>query len=270
MQFWSKCLLKLQEQLTTASFETWLRDTSASLENDRLTIILPNSFAKDWLESRHAALIARVAQEQAGRPLIITFTVKNKCKDNQPIPGDILISLLDPPNIPFLQVPFYALWFWQPLMGHLAFATYQMLRTRDDCRETGWGRTNRINVETIALTLYCHRQAITGCRRRSNNGAFWKEGAFNILNKLTVASITPVGRGKNVVYDAQVLNSLPLLTPQQVSQLPTLLQTRHRIYLNRHSINTKQWEQLELQSLIQPFACAPAQGACATAYQQFS
>ena len=70
---WNKALTIIEGKISKPSFETWLQSTKASaLVNDQLTIIAPNEFARDWLESRYSSLIQQTLYEVTGE----TFTIK--------------------------------------------------------------------------------------------------------------------------------------------------------------------------------------------------
>ena len=49
---WNSALTELEKKVSKPSYETWLKSTKAhALKKDTLTIIAPNEFARDWLES---------------------------------------------------------------------------------------------------------------------------------------------------------------------------------------------------------------------------
>jgi DNA-binding PadR family transcriptional regulator len=56
-----------------ATFDTWLKGTTAALNGDTLTVLVGNPFAQDWLERRLRSKIERAVAGIAGRPLEITF-----------------------------------------------------------------------------------------------------------------------------------------------------------------------------------------------------
>ncbi len=161
-------------------------------------------------------------------------------------PGDVIVQLIDSPLVPFIQLQKYAIWFWQPIINAPAFAIWIMLRTLDK-ENVARGPRHRISVELLADTTGIGRQQITGRWR----GKEWEPGIFDILNREKVARIETVGKGRNTIWWARVLNSLPLLTPQQVQRLPAALQDRHATFLKDFSVDAERWEQIELPSLIQ-------------------
>lgn len=71
---WQKVLEIIEKKLSKPSFETWLQSTKiSSLEDDLLTIVAPNDFARDWLESRYSLLIQDTVYEIVGEKLSIKF-----------------------------------------------------------------------------------------------------------------------------------------------------------------------------------------------------
>jgi chromosomal replication initiator protein len=98
---WSRVLQEIEKKISKPSFETWLKSTKAySLKDDKLTIVAPNEFARDWLESKYSGLIMDTVLEITGAELIIKFilpqnhieeiamnipSVKEKVKFDEPI-----------------------------------------------------------------------------------------------------------------------------------------------------------------------------------------
>ncbi|GGI17098.1 MULTISPECIES: chromosomal replication initiator protein DnaA [Gottfriedia] len=98
---WSRVLSEIEKKISKPSFETWLKSTKAfSLKNDTLTIIAPNEFARDWLESKYSSLIMDTVLEITGAELEIKFilpqnhieeiemnipAVKEKVKYDEPV-----------------------------------------------------------------------------------------------------------------------------------------------------------------------------------------
>jgi chromosomal replication initiator protein len=98
---WSRVLAEIEKKISKPSFETWLKSTKAfSLKNDTLTIIAPNEFARDWLESKYSSLIMDTVLEITGAELEIKFilpqnhieeiemnipAVKEKVKYDEPV-----------------------------------------------------------------------------------------------------------------------------------------------------------------------------------------
>lgn len=79
---WKRVLDIIETKLSKPSFETWLQSTKiSSLENDTLTIVAPNDFARDWLESRYSPLIQDTVFEVVGEKLKIKFITPSSANE---------------------------------------------------------------------------------------------------------------------------------------------------------------------------------------------
>jgi chromosomal replication initiator protein len=75
---WQETLVKLENELSKPSFETWLSSTRLlDIEVDTLIIGVPNEFAKDWLESRYAPLIRSTVQSILGQSMNLRFIISS-------------------------------------------------------------------------------------------------------------------------------------------------------------------------------------------------
>jgi len=74
VETWQSILHLLEQELSRPSFDTWLKSTYLSaLDDHLLTIVVPNDFAKDWLESRYFSLIKGKASQVLNRELSLRF-----------------------------------------------------------------------------------------------------------------------------------------------------------------------------------------------------
>lgn len=247
-------LVELQLQMTKATFDTWVKPTAAlKLSDDVLTIGVRNAYALQWLDTKLRGMVERTANHAYGKPLEIKFVQRLPSQIETPSDAeneddlkldDVIVELIESPLKPFIFVQKYALWFWQPLIGSVAFSTWLMLRTLDRLNE-GRGKKHRLSVDMIAQTLGCHRQTLTG-----RHPAELLEGTFGTLNAEKLALISTIGEGKDTIYYARVLNAVPLLTPEQVKKLSPLLCDRHNGFLKEFSVDADTWEQLEIATLV--------------------
>ncbi|SFB29792.1 chromosomal replication initiator protein DnaA [Lentibacillus halodurans] len=75
-ELWYATLEKIEEKISKPSFETWLKNTKAeSLDEDTLTVLAPNEFARDWLEGRYTNLIDEILLEITGASLSTRFII---------------------------------------------------------------------------------------------------------------------------------------------------------------------------------------------------
>lgn len=73
---WQGILNSLENELSRPSFDTWLKSTNLlAMDERQLTIVVPNEFAKDWLETRYYALIKSKAVEALNRDVNLKFII---------------------------------------------------------------------------------------------------------------------------------------------------------------------------------------------------
>ncbi len=92
---WQAALGELQLQLTKATFDTWLRDTTGiACEDGAFVVGVRNAYAKDWLENRLYAHIARTLATVVNRTVEVRFVVATP--GNGGIPPEENGSLFQP------------------------------------------------------------------------------------------------------------------------------------------------------------------------------
>ena len=73
---WQKILLLLEQDLSKPSFDTWLKSTYLlSFDNYYLHIVVPNEFAKDWLETRYYDNIKNKALQVLNKEVSLKFYI---------------------------------------------------------------------------------------------------------------------------------------------------------------------------------------------------
>lgn len=272
---WSRALSEFQLQMTQATFDTWIRDSTAKVSGDLLTVTVKNAYAKDWLENRLSATIKRTIVRLAGRPLEMAFVVggdgdadrRTETDDDgderilevdQDLPPDCRFSVelvnFDPTTAGFVMTSNYAWHYWQPYFGEIerkdnpkarpvAWNLWIMLRTFP-AAWSQYGRPEWPSIETLASMLVCGREKITG---RASRG---QVGVLSVLQNEGVIRIVKSGSGRDTIYSFRVQNVLPLLTPRQVTMLPPALQERHDREIARCKVDYEEWKQLPLLSLV--------------------
>ncbi|WP_203248267.1 chromosomal replication initiator protein DnaA [Sporosarcina beigongshangi] len=82
-ELWSEVLSKVEQKISRPSFETWLKSTKLmSYGEENVTIAVPNSFAKEWLETHYVHLITGILSELTGEDRIIQFVVPEDMVEN--------------------------------------------------------------------------------------------------------------------------------------------------------------------------------------------
>lgn len=60
-ELWQAVLAQIQLNISQANFATWFRDTKiVNQDREKVTISVPNSFAKEWLENKYHRLILKI------------------------------------------------------------------------------------------------------------------------------------------------------------------------------------------------------------------
>ncbi|ARD48394.1 chromosomal replication initiation protein DnaA [Sporosarcina sp. P37] len=80
---WEQVLKNIEARVSKPSFETWLKSTKLlTFEEENATISVPNSFAKDWLETHYVHLITGILSELTGEDRIVEFIVPQDMAEN--------------------------------------------------------------------------------------------------------------------------------------------------------------------------------------------
>jgi chromosomal replication initiator protein len=92
--FWENILEKLKNELSKPSYDTWIASTRLlDFTNNKLTIGVPNEFAKEWLENRYLGLIKTTIQNYLNSPVNLIFVAEQDL-DNQVGPDGLNFGLL--------------------------------------------------------------------------------------------------------------------------------------------------------------------------------
>ena len=59
--FWNDCLLHLEGELSSNHFNTWIRPLQAEKDHNKLYLLAPNRFVKDWVDSHYLNRITEIA-----------------------------------------------------------------------------------------------------------------------------------------------------------------------------------------------------------------
>lgn len=80
-EIWKRLLERVKDDLPEQTFRTWLEPTTAlTLEDDTVTIGVPDQFAADWNQSKHAQLLEGHAPVALGHPIKVLFKVAEEQK----------------------------------------------------------------------------------------------------------------------------------------------------------------------------------------------
>lgn len=95
---WGEALNIIRQQLNIPTFKTWFENTSpVTIYENTIIVSVPNSFAKEWLETRYLRLIKEAVNRAANHDLNIKFVIKGleeavlplqkEVEDNATTPG---------------------------------------------------------------------------------------------------------------------------------------------------------------------------------------
>lgn len=80
-EVWKRLLNRARNDIPEQTFRTWLEPTEAlSLEGDTISIAVPDQFAADWNESKHAELFSTYGPIVLGHPIRVVFKVNEERK----------------------------------------------------------------------------------------------------------------------------------------------------------------------------------------------
>jgi chromosomal replication initiator protein len=88
---WQSVLGQLQMEMPKASFDTWARDTRlVGYSDGRLTVGVPNAYARDWLESRLSSTVTRLLAGILNRSIEVEFVITQTADRNEAADGPAL------------------------------------------------------------------------------------------------------------------------------------------------------------------------------------
>ena len=77
---WGATLAQIQLNISQANFNTWFKDTKiSSIDGPEVTISVPNSFAKEWLENKYNKIILKTINETNGSQIRrVSYCINSK------------------------------------------------------------------------------------------------------------------------------------------------------------------------------------------------
>ena len=87
-EVWNKCLLFIKNRIQETAFQTWFDGVRiSSISEEDITLLVPNKFHYEWLESKYRTLIDEAINKIVSKSLIINYTVPITSKSSQEIPS---------------------------------------------------------------------------------------------------------------------------------------------------------------------------------------
>ncbi|MEC4749454.1 chromosomal replication initiator protein DnaA [Methylomicrobium sp. Wu6] len=81
---WSNCLAKLENEISSSDFSTWIRPLQAVESQGRIRLLAPNRFVLDWVKEHHFAKIEETIHQFAEGSLILDLEIGSKKPEAPP------------------------------------------------------------------------------------------------------------------------------------------------------------------------------------------
>lgn len=65
IDIWAKCLVNLEGELSAQELSTWIRPLQVEREADRLVLLAPNPFVRDYVQERYHSLLEEIVRQVA-------------------------------------------------------------------------------------------------------------------------------------------------------------------------------------------------------------
>ena len=80
---WGNCLLYIKDRIQDQAFQTWFDGIIAtSLNEEGITLQVPNQFHYEWLESKYRNLIDNALKKYSPHPLVVNYSIVISDKRN--------------------------------------------------------------------------------------------------------------------------------------------------------------------------------------------
>jgi chromosomal replication initiator protein len=76
--FWSTCLSRFEQELSTQQFNTWIKPLETEFDDHVLRIVAPNKFVLQWVKDRFLSKIETIAAESLPQSILIELSISKK------------------------------------------------------------------------------------------------------------------------------------------------------------------------------------------------
>ena len=98
-RLWEQTVILAKEEQSQPSLSTWFKSIyPTSFQNNVLTLNVPNTFAKDWIENKYSALLKEKIEFLIGKKVHLHLTIANT-DWNPPRPEELPVTTLNPKYI---------------------------------------------------------------------------------------------------------------------------------------------------------------------------
>ena len=77
-KFWSTCLSRFEQELSTQQFNTWIKPLQTEFGDNVLRILAPNKFVLQWVKDRFLSKIETIASEFLPQSILIELSISEK------------------------------------------------------------------------------------------------------------------------------------------------------------------------------------------------
>jgi chromosomal replication initiator protein len=81
--FWSACLLRFEQELSSQQFNTWIKPLRCEAVNGALRLLAPNRFVQQWVKDRFMQRIHTFAEEILLHPVEIDLILIDKSREDK-------------------------------------------------------------------------------------------------------------------------------------------------------------------------------------------
>ena len=86
---WNICLSKLENEVPSVEFNTWIRPLQAVESDTTLTLLAPNRFVLDWIKNHHVTQINEAVTEFSNGKLTLVLDVGSKQRILTPLVASV-------------------------------------------------------------------------------------------------------------------------------------------------------------------------------------
>ena len=86
---WNNCLTKLENEIASSDFSTWIRPLQAIETNDKIKLLAPNKFVLDWVKQHYFEKIKDSVNELSDNKLDLSLEIGSKKPTSNPIISQI-------------------------------------------------------------------------------------------------------------------------------------------------------------------------------------
>jgi len=84
---WDNCLIKLENEIPSADFSTWIRPLQALEVENQIKLLAPNRFVLDWVKQHYFSKIEQSIQEFSNGAVVLSLEIGTKTAAVPPAPS---------------------------------------------------------------------------------------------------------------------------------------------------------------------------------------